>query len=189
MIVLLAPGPSMSKALADSVMHCRVGAVTSALPLAPWAEFVAASDQSWWRKMGAAGFDGECYSAHKMPGVEQVEGVTTATNSGVLALQVCKMKGAKSVALLGFDMGLGHYFGNYMNGLSNTDKHRRRVHMQQYAQWQRANPDIDVINCTPGSALECFRRESFANVVHLFRSQAEPERIGAEGIHRVPEIA
>ena len=34
MIVLLAPGPSMSQALADSVRGCRVGAVTSALPLA-----------------------------------------------------------------------------------------------------------------------------------------------------------
>ena len=170
MIVLLAPGPSMSQALADSVRGCRVGAVTSALPLAPWAEFVAASDVSWWRKMGAAGFEGERYSAHKMPGVEQVEGVTSATNSGVLALQVCKMKGAKAVALLGFDMGLGHYFGDYTNGLSNTDKHRRRVHMQQYVQWARANPDIEVINCTPGSALHCFRRADLSEVIDQFRA-------------------
>ena len=56
MIVLLAPGPSMSQALADSVRGCRVGAVTSALPLAPWAEFVAASDVSWWRRMGAMAY-------------------------------------------------------------------------------------------------------------------------------------
>ena len=169
MIVLLAPGPSMSQALADSVRGCRVGAVTSALPLAPWAEFVAASDVSWWRRMGAAGFEGERYSAHKMPGVEKVEGVTSATNSGVLALQVCKMKGAKTVALLGFDMGLGHYFGDYTNGLSNTDKSRRAVHMQQYEHWARSNPQIDVINCTPGSRLECFRKNTFANVVDQFR--------------------
>lgn len=189
MIVLLAPGPSMSQALADSVKGCRVGVVTSSLPLAPWAEFVAASDISWWRKMGAEGFVGEKYSAHKMPGVEIVEGVTTATNSGVLALQVCKAKGAKAVALLGFDMGLGHYFGDYKNGLSNTDKFRRRVHIQQYVHWARANPDIDVINCTPGSALECFRKESFANVVHLFRSQTKPERSGVERVHAIPEFA
>ena len=70
MIVLLAPGPSMSQALADSVRGCRVGAVTSALPLATWAEFVAASDVSWWRRMGAAGarFRRVRFGGHGVPG-------------------------------------------------------------------------------------------------------------------------
>lgn len=48
--ILLAPGPSMSQALADSVRGHRVVAINNVYELAPWADCLAANDLSWWRK-------------------------------------------------------------------------------------------------------------------------------------------
>ena len=41
-IVLLAPGPSMSQCLADSLRGGVVGAVSNCFQLAPWADFMVA---------------------------------------------------------------------------------------------------------------------------------------------------
>lgn len=158
--VLLAPGPSMSQAVADSVRGQKVGVVTSAYPLAPWADFLAATDVQWWLKNPEARkFAGRKFSPNRIgDGVEKIRTklVISCCNSGVLALECAKRLGATRILLLGFDMGLGHYFGQYTNGLSNTTAQRRVVHHAQFASWAKANRDIEVLNCTPGSALQAF---------------------------------
>lgn len=154
---LLAPGPSASAELAESIRHLPTGAVSNAYQLAPWAQFVAASDAAWWRKYPEAMKFPERYAMAPVGGVERVWSQFGAPcNSGVLALEVVKMKGAKRVILLGFDMRGDHFFGRYTNGLTNTSPDRRRAHLRQYEAWAKANPDIEVINCTEGSALTCF---------------------------------
>lgn len=158
--VLLAPGPSMSQAVADSVRGHRVGVINNCFSLAPWAEFLAATDVQWWLKYPEARqFAGRKFSPNRIgEDVERVHTalVTSCCNSGVLGLEVAKRLGATRVLLLGFDMGLGHFFGPYSNGLGNTTKERRVVHHAQFATWARLNKGIDVINCTPGSALQVF---------------------------------
>lgn len=158
--VLLAPGPSMSQAVADSVRGCRAGVVTSAYPLAPWADFLAATDAGWWlRTPDAKRFAGDKYSAGRIgDDVTRISTdlVTSSTNSGVLALEVAKQRGATKILLLGFDHHGTHYFGPYTNGLRNTPERRRLEHMRQFEQWGRANKGIEIFNCTPGSALKCF---------------------------------
>jgi hypothetical protein len=163
-IVLLAPGPSMSQGLADSLRGHVVGVVSNCFLLAPWADFLVAQDRQWWLKHPEAQqFKGRKFSANRMiPGVERVERSFTNWNSGVLALQVCVQLGAASIRLYGFDMRGTHFFGPYTNGLSNTTPSRRAVHLNQYAVWARRNPGIQVINCTPGSALQCFPFEEQA---------------------------
>lgn len=158
--ILLAPGPSMSQSFADSVRGCRVGVVNNCFELAPWADFLAATDVKWWlRYPQARKFAGRKFSPNRIgEGVEQVRTarITSACNSGVLALECARRMGAKRILLLGFDMGLGHYFGQYTNGLGNTTKERRVVHHAQFAAWAKANKKIEVLNCTPGSALQAF---------------------------------
>jgi len=158
--VLLAPGPSMSRAVADSVRGQKVGVVTSAMPLAPWADFLAATDAGWWlRTPESRKFAGAKYSAARIGDeVTRINTplVTSSTNSGVLALEVAKQLGATRVLLLGFDHRGTHYFGPYTNGLRNTPERRRLEHMRQFEQWGRANKGIEVVNCTPNSALKCF---------------------------------
>lgn len=162
-VVLLAPGPSMCQALADSVRGGFVGVVSNCFQLAPWADFLVAQDRSWWQKHpDAQEFAGRKFSGNQLRGVERVKGAPTNWNSGVLALQAAVQLGATRIFLHGFDMHGTHFFGPYTNGLSNTKEARRRVHLQQYAHWARGHKGIEVINCTPGSALKCFPMEEVA---------------------------
>lgn len=160
-VVLLAPGPSMSAALAECVRGHRVGVINNSFELAPWAEFLAANDSNWWRRHPQAkGFAGRRFSANRIAGVEQIKAplLRSNSNSGVLALECAKHLGAQRVLLLGFDMHGTHFFGPYTNGCGNTTEDRRAFHQKQYQSWAAANRDIDVINCTDGSALRAFRQ-------------------------------
>lgn len=156
-IVLLAPGPSMSEALADSFRGQMVGAVGNCFQIAPWADFMAAQDRKWWTAYPEAlEFAGRKFSGNRIDGVERVAGAPTNWNSGVLALQAAVQLGAKRILLHGFDMRGTHFFGPYTNGLGNTQAHRRKVHLIQYRVWAIKNAAVQVVNCTPGSALDCF---------------------------------
>jgi hypothetical protein len=164
--VLLAPGPSLSEAVVGAVSAAVgrgavqvVGAITSAFPLAPWADFLAANDGAFWRKFGGAReFAGRKFSTNRIEGVEEVKatGVTSSTSSGVLALEIARARfKATRILLLGFDHHGTHYFGPYIN-LANTPAQRRAVHAGQFDLWRRMHPEVEVINCTRGSALTCF---------------------------------
>lgn len=156
-IILLAPGPSMSRELAESVKGLHVGTVCNSYELAPWANFLVANDKSWWhRHPSAIDFDGDKYSAALIDGVIKLRSIPTYINSGVVALDVAKMRGATEIILLGFDMHGTHFFRTYKNGCKNTSDERRAVHLKQYESWARLNKSISVINCTEGSALTCF---------------------------------
>lgn len=149
----------MSQSLADSVRGNLVGAINNAYEFAPWAEFLAANDQNWWRNHPAAyDFSGLKYSANQIKGVQQIHGsnVVRNSNSGVLGLECAKQLGATRIFLLGFDMRGTHFFGSYTNGCGNTSSNTRELHKKQFWQWGRSNKNISVINCTPSSALECF---------------------------------
>jgi len=155
---LLAPGPSASAELARRLRHLPTGAIGNAFQLAPWAAFVAASDAAWWRKYPEAKAFPERFGMMPIEDVERVSvpQIGAITNSGVLGLEVAKQKGATRILLLGFDMHGAHFFGAYTNGLRNTNEAQRQTHLRQFAEWGRANKRIEVINCTPGSALTCF---------------------------------
>lgn len=154
---LLAPGPSASAEVAERLKVFPLGTIGCAYQLAPWARFVAASDGKWWRTYPDARQVGTGYTMHTVSGVEHVRipqlGVV---NSGVLGLEVAKRLGATRILLCGFDMHGTHFFGPYRNGLGNTTEARRKVHLGQYAQWQRLNRRIEVVNLTEGSALTYF---------------------------------
>lgn len=160
---LLAPGPSASAEEAARVREAEIplGVVGNAFELAPWAAFLAATDAAWWRRYPAAKSMPVRYSMVETPDVERVviPGFSSV-NSGTLALECAKRHGATRILLLGFDMRGTHFFGAYANGLRNTDPTKRKMHLQQYAQWQRANKAVEVVNCTPGSALNCFPARS-----------------------------
>jgi hypothetical protein len=156
-IDLLGPGPSASASLAERLRGRRVGVVGNAFQLAPWAEFLAASDVQWWdMHPDAMRFQGARYTAHRKAGLQQLPGARTNWNSGVLGLAVAASLGATLVRLHGFDLHGSHFFGPYTNGLRNTAPARRQIHQLQFAQWARQNPHVRVVNCTPGSALRCF---------------------------------
>lgn len=62
--------------------------------------------------------------------------------------------GAARVLLLGFDMRGAHYFGPHRAPLKNTDAARFEKFKRQFAAYRP--PGVEIINCTPGSALSCY---------------------------------
>lgn len=157
---ILCTGPSLTPAQVAAVRGLRVITVNNAFELAPWAEALVAQDSTWWKvNPHAKKFAGRKFSTREMPGVEQIfptKKLVNSTCSGVVALELAKQLGMKVGLLLGADMHGSHYFGDYTNGLNNTTEERRKAHKRQFAEWQAANQKLSVINCTPGSALDCF---------------------------------
>lgn len=160
-MALLAPGPSATVEQAEMVRSAGIplGVVSNAYQLAPWAEFLAASDASWWRRHpDAVKFKGDKFCMGETRDAQRVmiPTVGSVCNSGVLGLEVAKKKGATRILLIGFDMHGSHFFGKYTNGLRNTTPTQREQHKKQFREWGRSNKSVEVINCTPKSALECF---------------------------------
>lgn len=165
----LAPGPSMSAALAERVRGNNVAVVGNTYTLAPWADLLVANDQNWWRKHPEAhGFAGRKFSANQIKGVEQAKPNTfgNRSNSGVLALDVLRNLGATRIVMLGFDMHGSHFFGPYRNGCTNTSEARRKVHLQQFKLWRMRNTKLEVVNATENSALTCFPTARLDEYLH-----------------------
>lgn len=159
LFAILATGPSMSQAVADSVRgRCRVIAVSDAYKLAPWAEVLVSSDRGWWRlhKPDFAGrkLSGVPAEGIGIDGIERVEGTVSGSNSGLIALKVAVSMGASRVLLLGFDMGGSHFFGPHPSPLRNTTAERFEVFKRQFREYRPKG--VEIINCTPCSALECY---------------------------------
>lgn len=157
-VAILAPGPSASAALAETLKGKRLIVVGNAWELAPWAVALVANDRAWWAKHpDAMQFQGAKYSANRVRGVEMVANGRPNLNSGTLAMIVAVYHlGATAIQLHGFDFHGTHFFGPYTNGLSNTPQASRNRHMNQMRAWRAANPKVAVTNCTPGSALTVF---------------------------------
>lgn len=169
MWAILASGPSMSQALADSVRgRCNVITVSDVYKLAPWADALVSQDKPWWRfHQEAHGFAGRKFSgAHwdglDVPGLERVPfeaGIQSGTNSALLACEVAvKTFGAKELLLLGVDMKGTHFFGPHPAPLKNTTEQRFEVMKQQFANWRPKG--VTVWNCNLDSGLECFPKRS-----------------------------
>lgn len=160
---VLASGPSMSQAVADSVRgRCRVIAVSDSYRLAPWADALVSQDRSWWRvhAEGAMKFEGRKFTGSDFPDVEKVQfegGITTGSNSGLLAMWVAiKVFEAKRLLLLGFDMGGSHFFGPHPEPLKNTQPRRFDAFQEQFARFKPRG--VEIWNCTPGSHLKAYKK-------------------------------
>lgn len=159
---VLATGPSMSQAVADSLRgRCEVVAVSDSYKLAPWADALVSSDRAWWdAHPEALEFEGSKFGC--MPEFQALPEVArfaaqSGTNSGLLGLMVAASLGATKVLLCGMDMHSpgGHFFGNHPANLKSTTAQRMEVFKKQFARYQPKG--VDIVNCTPGSALMAYR--------------------------------
>lgn len=174
---ILATGPSMSQAVADSVRgRCKVAAVSDCYKLAPWADMLVSTDAAWWRAHPEAlNFAGEKFSM--APDWKPVEGVMraetnfgTGTNSGLLACDIAVRKGAKRLLLCGFDMGGSHFFGPHPVGLKNTTPERFESFKRQFGYFRPRG--VEILNVTPGSALNCYKRGSLEDCLAELEASA-----------------
>lgn len=170
--VVLATGESLSP---EQVAHvksahdehrCKAVAVSNAYQLASWADALVSNDMRWWREHPLAlKFAGRRFCGGDYKGTERLVPspmFPSGTNSGLQGMRVALLLGATRIILLGLDMKGTHYFGRHPANLRNSspgDFHRM---LQQFSRWRS---DAEVINCSPGSALTCFKTAILTEVL------------------------
>lgn len=165
---VIATGPSLTQEQVDSVRdRCRVVVVSDAYRLAPWADALVSADAAWWKAhRDALEFTGlrfgNTFDFQNLPQVEKMN-APSGTNSGLLGIMAAVKMGATKVLLLGFDLHSPgqHFFGQHPKPLKSTTADRMKVFRKQFAGYRPRG--IEIINCTPGSALDCYRKDTLEN--------------------------
>lgn len=190
-IVCIAGGPSLTAA---QVAHCRgradVLVVNDGYRLAPWAKWLYACDYQWWNHHVARvrrEFRGQCWTrdqdaarAFDLYYIESRDGaglcrdpfaIYEGLNSGYQAINLAYHFGARRIVLLGYDMGATgntHWFGEHPTDISSCAGARSfDLFLARFpalaADLEAAG--VDVVNCTPRTALTAFRRAELVDVL------------------------
>jgi hypothetical protein len=153
--------------------------------LAPWADVLYACDAEWWnvyfdqvKDMGPELWTQDV-KAHQRYGVNWApanrgdglgrEFIHWGANSGYQAINLAYLWGARRIILLGYDCkrieGKSHWFGEHQNGLSrNHPLDTWRRNFPQLAADLKAE-GVEVLNCSPDSALDCFEKVELATAL------------------------
>lgn len=180
-VAVLASGPSITGAAAGAIRAAGIPAiaVNTTHRLAPWAWALYAADSEWWlhpSNSDALQFPGLKVScqpvtqgvlqlriAGRTGYVDEQDAIHTYSNSGAQALQIAAKSGAARVLLLGFDMHRNvddHWHGKHPPGLRNTSEALYTKFVAQFGELapHLAARGVDVVNCSPDSALNAFRK-------------------------------
>lgn len=201
-VAILASGASMSREVADAVVgRVPTIVINNTFELAPEADLLYGCDAKMWQHYeGALAFRGLKVTIDPSLSARSVKllhnsgqsgydpdpaNLRTGLNSGFQALQLAVHAGASRILLLGFDMHGSHWFGDHPAGLQDSDAN---VFARFIAEFDAVAPTyaelgVDVVNCTPGSALTCFRASMLSAEV-----EGAPETV-APAKERLPESA
>ncbi len=186
---MAAPGPSLPAA-AGRLTGRPVVAVNDAWRLVPSAAVLYACDAAWWHHhKGVPEFQGERWSTHGGPkhnnkleaaalyGLNLVQGMDShagfstdpavihyGSSSGFQAVNLAILMGARRIVLVGFDMHGTHFFGQHPKPLRNNTSYGNFIRAFERAA-KRLPPGVEIINCTPGSALGCFPKANLDDVL------------------------
>lgn len=191
-VAVLASGPSMSQEIADSVKHLPRIAVNRTYELARDADVIYASDGPWWLtnpcawacpgikasieiKPGVMPAGPDCLQVLRNSGTHGFDPrrdfIRSQNNSGGAAIHLAAHAGASQILLLGFDMHGWHWHPTRDQSPERAKRmagafHRWKVGMVAMASALSAM-GVEVINCTPGSALRCFPMRSLESVINI----------------------
>lgn len=146
--------------------------------VAPWADVLYSCDAKWWlaNAQEALNFPGLkvcmddstpfasvlCVKRGQHVGFdERRDRLASGGNSGYQAVCLAVHLGAARIELYGFDMkpaanGKLHYFGNHPGVLHQLSPYKAWVRNFAELAAELEQRGIEVVNCTPGSALTCF---------------------------------
>lgn len=193
-VAIFGGGPSITAAQVDACRGLPSIAVNDAYLLAPWAQLLYFADERWWRwhreRPEFQAFSGLKVSIEQAkftvdaPDVlilrnlsdgdrnvisDDPSGVATGRASGYQAINIAYLAGATKIVLLGFDArfdgGRTHFFGEHPIPTPRAWLRDLPQHFTKLADALLAR-GVDVVNCSPGSALECFRKEPLESVLH-----------------------
>ena len=174
-------------ALAQLAGRCRVIVVNDAVFVAWWADWLHACDHKWWLwyHETATKFPGirttciESVPASWARYIKVVppdadgnrkgfavaaDTVAGGGNGGYQAIQLAVKAGGNRVPLLGLDMkpgedGGSHYHGEHPDKIRSDYANTMLPNFPSLAEALERR-GVEVINCAPGSALDCFPRAS-----------------------------
>lgn len=188
-VVCMASGPSLTPEDAEYVRGKVDGVivVNTTYKMAPWADALVASDYRWWNwHKGAKDFPGLKYATSKhvkWSGVQILRntgatgleldpsGLRHGHNSGYRALGLAYHFGAKTIMLLGYDCKRGTPDNPKLEHWHGDHPVPSRSEYPFFAKQFRTlvqplkEQGVEVINCTPGSALDCFQMADLRDVV------------------------
>lgn len=173
--VCIASGPSLTAEQVAQVQAWRqasddrvVLVVNTSFRIAPWADVLYGMDSQWWRAYGeevAASFPGKRVTNaiphpqwRVLPGAQVVPGWQPFGNSGAGAIYLAARLGARRVGLIGYDCRTQpqrkHWHPDHPGRLGNCGSIASwPYHFGQLAKWLC---EVEITNCTPGSALKAF---------------------------------
>lgn len=183
---IIASGPSAQGQPLHLLASCRVVVINDSWKLYPAADLLYGCDANWWRLKGPPNFAGlkvtQDVSAARRFGLQHapLKHVHTLSpepgvigsggNSGFQALNLVVETGVRRILLVGFDMHLAagsHWHGDHAAPLNNP-------RLKTVALWrdrldaiapQLAERGVEVLNATPGSALNAYPRIDLAAAV------------------------
>lgn len=191
-VAILASGPSMGKAVIDEVFASGVPAIAinNTFMLAPWAEMLYAADAAWWAAHPeAAHFQGLRVTVQDVPhalklrcsgpdGFDPHPGaVRSGGHSGHQAVHIAMHAGASRILLCGFDFHGTHWHGPHEEPLRNTAQGTYIRFAEAFIELAEAAKElgIEIINCTPGSALTCFPALSLTEALRRSRGDEDAQ--------------
>jgi len=172
-VACIASGPSLTAEDCEIVRLAGIPAiaVNSSWKRAPFADIIYAGDLAWWKAYaGEITVAAErwtcCRQAATLYGAN-FHKAGGAYNSGLRALQLAIHLGAKKVLLLGYDASVKrgtHWHGSHEK-TKNPDESRCLKWVKQFSMLDIKG--AEVINCAPGSALECFPKMSLIEAMAM----------------------
>lgn len=187
-VFLLAGGPSLIGFDVERLRGRRVVAINSSAALCPWADVLYFQDHSWFlaHRREVEAWAGICVTASRHTKVEIPDKVRRISlinrpgfskrerdlrfgrSSGHTAIVLAIAMGARRIVLLGYDMRL-------VDGRSHFHDDHREESLKLYRDdfliyfkgWDRDAMalGVDVVNCTPGSALTEFRTAELDDIL------------------------
>lgn len=192
--VCLASGPSLTKEQVEAVRGLPTVAVNDCYLIAPWADVAYFADSKWWAwhkerpefkgfagqrctiwTHGNAVSDPQIYMLRN-GGAEGLSAdpaaINTGSHSGYQAVNIVSLAGARRILLLGYDCrqvnGRKHFFGDHPD---KTEPPYSAIRARYHAIVPDAKRlGIEIINCTPGSAIDAFPRGDLATVLATERT-------------------
>ncbi len=200
-VFLLGGGPSLRDFDVQRLRGRRVMAINCSCAICPWAEFLYFTDTSWFehRRTLVAAWPGTVITASRVAKAalpEKLKRIQLVTqpdftigepvlkfgrSSGHTAISVAIAMGAARVILLGYDMqivgGRSHHHNEYHTEDIKLFRDDFLVHFQGWGEAAR-RIGVEVLNCTPGSALAEFPMRSIDDVL------AEAAHVNHQHPHR-----
>ena len=180
--ILCATGPSLTPEVIETIRRYKddhvIFGINDSYRIIDFLDEHYACDEKWWHAWGkdfrekypslsawAYGDNAEEYGVKVVKGFHnsglslRQDKLHYGANSGYQALNIAFLMGGRKFILVGYNMQkvkqVSHFFGDHYQGMNNSSPYD--LFIKNYSTIQEPIKNL-VVNCTPNSALNCFRK-------------------------------